>query len=150
MPFYEVQHSAPLTVTQRSDIAKGITRLYNETFNAPSMFVNVCFVPVKDEDYYCGGNRKLGTNRILQRVEDIWNNIVGVDRDKVLSGIFITPGLIAREHGFMVPPVGEDGKWLQQNSDKFIERAENGGEEFKNLIAEVEARPEMLKEGTSS
>lgn len=90
-----IPHSLPLIASQRSDIAKSITELYNKTFNAPSIFINVRFVPVMDEDYYCGGKRKPGTNRIFvytrgcggrtaetfailaERVERIWNNTIG-------------------------------------------------------------------------
>ena len=95
MPFYENQHSASLNLTQRSTIAKGITTLYTTTFTAPSLFVNICFKPVNDEDYFTGGERMTGKNRIFvqtrggggrsaevfdklaENIEQIWEDAVG-------------------------------------------------------------------------
>ncbi|KAL6250125.1 hypothetical protein RBB50_002426 [Rhinocladiella similis] len=50
MPFYEIiltidqiQHTYPLTPTQKHSIARSITHLHSTTFLTPSLFVNVVF-----------------------------------------------------------------------------------------------------------
>ncbi|OQU93893.1 hypothetical protein CLAIMM_00346 [Cladophialophora immunda] len=43
MPFYEVQHTYPLTRAQKHRFAQAITRLHSTTFLTPSLFVNVSF-----------------------------------------------------------------------------------------------------------
>lgn len=131
MPFYEVQHSFPLTPTQKSALAANITNLHATTFSAPSLFVNVKFSPLPaSEDYYIGGQLRPNTNRIFAHVrsgqgrgdeafaklaasiETIWNEVVeggegdfGVGNVKMLHGVFVVPGLTAREQGFAIPVV---------------------------------------------
>lgn len=177
MPFYEIQHSLILTPTQRTKLAKDLTTLHSTTFNAPSLFVNVRFVALNDpdEDYFYGGERRLGTNRIFafvrsgpsrgaeildklgEEIEKVWDGVVGrkvggvgLGNENVLQGVFIVPGLTAREEGFAIPLAGEEGPWLEENMEKFKERAEKGDVDMKNLIAEVESRPELLKKGADS
>ena len=35
--------------------------------------------------------------------------------------------------------------WLRQNMEEFKKRADDGDEDFKELLAEIERRPELLK-----
>ena len=46
MPLYIVQHSLPLTPTQKSSLAQSITRIHATKFTTPSLFVNVRFDPL--------------------------------------------------------------------------------------------------------
>jgi len=80
MPFYEVQHSYPLTAAQRQSFAQAITRLHSTTFLTPSLFVNVVFhhlPPTTTADsagptYFLAGeptrHHPQGPNRILAMV----------------------------------------------------------------------------------
>ncbi|KIX99081.1 uncharacterized protein Z520_05542 [Fonsecaea multimorphosa CBS 102226] len=96
MPFYEIQHTYPLTRSQKHHFAQAITRLHSTTFLTPSLFVNVSFhrlqassprhaaaaatstanedVDVDDEDntYFLAGNpvphNHAGPNRLLAMV----------------------------------------------------------------------------------
>ncbi|KAF3003507.1 hypothetical protein E8E13_004904 [Curvularia kusanoi] len=43
MPLYQIHHSAPLTPSQQTLLAQGITSLHCSTFSAPSAFVNMTF-----------------------------------------------------------------------------------------------------------
>jgi len=79
MPFYEVQHTYPLTLQQKEAIAKSITHLHSTTFLTPSLFVNVSFHRLaankgKDDEntYFLAGEQvahnAAGPNRILAMV----------------------------------------------------------------------------------
>lgn len=126
MPFYEIQHSHTLTPNQRSSLATKITNLHATTFTVPSIFVNVRFSPVSpDEDFFYGGRRRYDTNRVFahvrsgksrgketfdglaEGVEKIWHEVMGV-KGPGLSGVFVVPGLVAREVGLAIPEVS----WL--------------------------------------
>jgi phenylpyruvate tautomerase PptA (4-oxalocrotonate tautomerase family) len=128
MPFYEIQHSTPLSPTQKHDLAQTTTRLHSTTFNAPSLFVNVKFTDVDNEDYFIGGRKRDGANRIFvhvrgggtrsheafaelaKEIEKLWYDMLGVKMDgnlgeKELYAVFIVPGIVAREKGFAIPEV---------------------------------------------
>ena len=128
MPFYEIQHSTPLTPEQRQSLAERITDLHAITFTAPRLFVNVRFTSLaNEEDYFYGGKQRPGTNRIVafvrsggsrssemmdklaEEVEGIWDDVVkgsgGNGYEKVLQAVAIVPGLTAREEGFAIPAV---------------------------------------------
>jgi phenylpyruvate tautomerase PptA (4-oxalocrotonate tautomerase family) len=134
MPYYEIRHSYPLTPTQKQTFATKLTTLHAETFTAPSLFVNIQFSHItsdnlKDADFFIAGKPQSSGNRVLGQVrgggtrgqeafdklaediQSIWNEVVGDDgtsNEKELHGVFIMPGLIARERGFAIPPVSRD------------------------------------------
>ncbi|OCT48813.1 putative cis-3-chloroacrylic acid dehalogenase [Cladophialophora carrionii] len=76
MPFYEVQHTYPLTLPQKHAFAKAITELHSTTFLTPSLFVNVSFhllQPRNEENvYFLAGepvaHNNAGPNRVLAMV----------------------------------------------------------------------------------
>lgn len=131
MPFYEVQHSLPLSTSQRASLAKDLTTLHATSFNAPTIFVNVKFTPnPEDEGYFVGGEHRPTANRIFVHVrsgkgrgdeafaklaadvEDVWNRSVGrgegdsgAGNFKVLHAVFIVQGITVREQGFAIPLV---------------------------------------------
>ncbi|KAK7225224.1 hypothetical protein V2G26_013227 [Clonostachys chloroleuca] len=130
MPFYEISHSYSLTPADREALANGITSLHCTTFT-PSLFVNILFSPIKDEEYWYGGKRKTNSNRIFAHVrggsnrssesfaklakdlEAIWDNVVGKEESdvgpgnlKILQAVFIIPGITAREEGLAIPQAG--------------------------------------------
>ncbi|KUJ23272.1 uncharacterized protein LY89DRAFT_777055 [Mollisia scopiformis] len=63
-----------------------------------------------------------------------WND------ERRLQAVFIVPGLIARESGLAIPEAGGEREWLQQNMATFKKRAEEGDEDMKSLVDEVEGR----------
>ncbi|KAG4442052.1 hypothetical protein IFR05_002446 [Cadophora sp. M221] len=171
MPFYDVQHSLPLTTSQRSSLAKDLTTLHATSFNAPTIFVNVKFTPnAQDEGYFVGGEHRPSTNRIFVHVrsgkgrgdeafaklaedmEKVWDKVVGrgegdsrVRNLKGLHAVFIVPGITAREQGFAIPLAGEEAAWLKGSMGTFKKRADAGEEDMKTLMADLEARPGLLK-----
>ncbi|CZT08116.1 hypothetical protein WAI453_002247 [Rhynchosporium graminicola] len=171
MPFYEVQHAFPLTASQRSSLAKDLTTLHATSFNAPTIFVNVKFTPnAADEGYFVGGEHQPTTNRIFvhvrsgkgrgdeafaklaKDVEDVWDRAVGREEgeaaagnSKVLHAVFILPGITAREQGMAIPLAGEEATWLKSSRVMFEKRADAGEEDFKNLVKELQTRPELMK-----
>lgn len=44
------------------------------------------------------------------------------------------------EAGFPIPPAGEDTAWLKENMPEFKRLADEGDEEFKGLIQDVQTR----------
>nr|POE72508.1 hypothetical protein CFP56_12381 [Quercus suber] len=97
MPFYEIQHSTPLTVSQRDHLADGITTLHATTFTTPRLFVNVTFHDTAVVSQYIGGRPRRGRDnhvRVYARtgpgrtredweglcrgVEKLWGEVVGV------------------------------------------------------------------------
>ncbi|KAK7430431.1 hypothetical protein QQZ08_002950 [Neonectria magnoliae] len=130
MPFYDVSYCYPLDDAQRQEIAERITTLHCTMFNAPALFVNIRFSPIKDEEYWYGGKRKANTNRIFghvrsgsnrsqeafaqlaEEIETIWSEVVGKtpsdigpSNHRILQAVFIIPGITAREEGLTIPPV---------------------------------------------
>lgn len=185
MPFYDISHSYAFTPAQREALAERITTLHCTMFNAPSMFVNIRFAPIKDEEYWYGRKRKPNTNRIFghvrngsnrsaeafaklaEEIEAIWDDVVGrTESDvgpgnpKILQTVFIVPGITTREESLAIPPVsspsthinetsnamqaGTETAWLWDNLESFKERAGRGDQDFKDLLAELEARPELM------
>lgn len=90
MPFYEVQHTYPLTPSQKHAFAKAITELHSTTFLTPSLFVNVSFHHLAPRDnentYFLAGepvaHNNAGPNRVLamvrtsaKRTKAIWDDL---------------------------------------------------------------------------
>ncbi|CAG9982822.1 unnamed protein product, partial [Clonostachys byssicola] len=165
----KISHSYALTPADREALAKGITSLHCTMFNTPSLFVNILFSPIKDEEYWYGGKRKTNSNRIFAHVrggssrssesfaklakdlEAIWDNVVGKKESdfgpgnfKILQTVFIIPGITAREEGLAIPQAGMEKGWIWENIDYFKDRASRGDGDFKDLLSELEARPELL------
>ncbi|KIW65151.1 hypothetical protein, variant [Phialophora macrospora] len=97
MPFYEVQHTYPLTLSQKHAFAKAITELHSTTFLTPSLFVNVSFhllQPRNEENtYFLAGepvaHNNAGPNRVLamvrtspNRTKAIWDDLAGKLEEK--------------------------------------------------------------------
>ncbi len=68
MPLYNVEHSYPLTLEQKSDLAERITKLHSRTFTTPSIFVQVKYYQhdASAHNHFVGGKPKdETTNRIM-------------------------------------------------------------------------------------
>ena len=48
--------------------------------------------------------------------------------------------MAALEAGLTLPPAGEDRYWLKENMTVFKKKAEEGSEEFQDLVQEVKKR----------
>ncbi|KAF4629101.1 hypothetical protein G7Y89_g9048 [Cudoniella acicularis] len=162
MPFYHVQHSVSLDASQRQSLPTKITHLHSTTFNAPSLFVNIKFSPSpsgqdsNEEHYFIGGKLKASgqTNvifayvrgggsrsqsafdKLAEEVEKIWDEVTGLKGS--LQAVFIVSGIVARERGLRIPPVGEEGKWMDDNWSEFERRVAGGDEDFRGLVEEVD------------
>jgi phenylpyruvate tautomerase PptA (4-oxalocrotonate tautomerase family) len=136
MPFYHIQHTTSLSPSQRQDFATFLTNLHAQTFNTPSLFVNIKFTAhahSDSEDFFVGGNRKDGTNvifafvrgggargqagfdKLAKDMEQGWDEVVG--QGSKLRGVFILPGLVARERSLAIPVVSI---YSLSNLDVFI------------------------------
>jgi phenylpyruvate tautomerase PptA (4-oxalocrotonate tautomerase family) len=102
MPYYEINHSYPLTTEQREQLAAAITRLHSAAFATPSLFVNVRFIKedVSDGSFFIAGKRRFeNSNRVTafvrtsphrtkadfdqlsQRIEQTWYSTIGSGLD---------------------------------------------------------------------
>lgn len=74
-----------------------------------------------------------------------WDRVVFKDgggaKEFVLGGTFINATLVAgQEKGLMMPPGGTDRQWLKDNMATFRRLADQGDEQCKDLLREVEER----------
>jgi len=69
-----------------------------------------------------------------------WND------ERSLQAVFIVPGLVARESGLAIPEAGGEREWLQKNWGTFKGRAEEGDDDMRRLIDEVEGRGKQTTE----
>lgn len=166
MPYYEVNHSVSLTEGQKDELASAITSIHSTKFTAPRLFVNVKFTDISQTPLYVGGHRKTkshilahvrtGPSRNRSTFNDLcteltraWDSIVPLpkvkrslpDEDRTLYSIFILGDIVAgQEAGFEIPEAGKDVEWLGENMAAFKARAEDGQEELRELVQEVEER----------
>ncbi|KAH9834318.1 putative oxalocrotonate tautomerase enzyme [Teratosphaeria destructans] len=168
MPLYEVQHTIPLTASQQDDLAVAITDIHSTKFTTPKMFVNVSYHDISKTVSYIGGKRRtgnhirahvrVGPSRTQEDWDDLslqvtkaWDRIIGVglpkvkraalDPDTSLRSFIILGGLVGGvEAGFVLPPAGGDVKWLKENWDAFNKKAEEGDEDFVEMVREVKER----------
>lgn len=102
MPFYELNHSHPLTDAQKQSLAQAITAIHVKAFATPSMFVNVHFVKedLAQGNFFIAGKRedkisnsiisyvrtsdsrtKADFDKVCSEIEDAWYAIVGKRSD---------------------------------------------------------------------
>lgn len=73
MPYYQVYHTYPLSLSQRQSIALSITNLHCSAFNTPAFFVHVTFskqdLSSDDGTYFMAGkSHSANSNRIVALV----------------------------------------------------------------------------------
>ncbi|KAJ0163763.1 hypothetical protein CTA2_2451 [Colletotrichum tanaceti] len=93
MPYYQVHHTYPLSLTQRQSIALSITNLHCGAFNTPASFVHVSFSkqdPAPDDGTYfmAGKSHPDISNRIVavvrtsaSRTKDDFDNLAASIED---------------------------------------------------------------------
>lgn len=50
MPIYEIQHSFPITRTQKDSLATAITQIHSRKFTTPKLFVQVYYTDISERD----------------------------------------------------------------------------------------------------
>lgn len=169
MPLYRVEYDTRLTAGQQDELADAITTLHSERFLTARLFVNVEFVDVSNATRYIAGKRRGGNHirgnvrngpsRTQQDWDDMcrdleaaWNRIVrpGLakmnrsDKDYAsteLRSVIIIEGLIAgTEAGFVLPKAGTDAEWAKENWAAFNKKADEGDEDFKDMVREIKER----------
>ncbi|KAK5133685.1 hypothetical protein LTR08_007439 [Meristemomyces frigidus] len=173
MPHYTIEHAILLTSSQKDDLAVAITTIHSTKFSTPKMFVNVTFNDVSEARTYVGGKQRSGNhikanvrsgpsrtqedwNELSMQIARAWDDIIGrglpkikrgsEDPDTTLRSVVLLGDIIGGlEAGFVLPPAGGDAEWLQQNWKAFNRKADEGDEEFKELMKDVEVRG-LLKE----
>ncbi|RAK72266.1 uncharacterized protein BO72DRAFT_452816 [Aspergillus fijiensis CBS 313.89] len=167
MPLYEIEHSIPLDKPQRDALAQAITHIHTRQFTTPTLFVNIKFVDARTQHNYVAG-RERSINRIIAyvrtggsrthadfeetslRIAQAWDQIVNAGgkfgKERELSRVFVMGAIVAGlEHGVLLPRAGEDGKWLAQNTERFQELAEQGDEDFRELVEEIKGREDLRR-----
>lgn len=169
MPYYEVNHSVLLTESQKDDLATRITQIHSTRFSTPRLFVNVKFTDIANTTLYIGGKKRTKShilahvrtgpsrsnsdfNALCSDLSAAWDEIVvplpkikrsapDTDEERKLYSVFVLGDIVAgMEAGFEIPAAGKDGEWLAENMGAFKARAEEGQEEFVELVKEVEQR----------
>ncbi|KAI7479632.1 hypothetical protein KC351_g7437, partial [Hortaea werneckii] len=176
MPLYEVQHYITLTISQKDELAEAITKIHSTKFSTPRMFVNVHFLDTSSLRTYIGGKPHQANhiralvrngpsrtsedwNDLTSRLHTAWTSIIGPGLPKLrrsdseepntsLRSIIICGEILGgMEAGFFLPEAGGDKAWIERNWGAFRERAEQGEEEFGELVREVEERGMLRREG---
>ncbi|RSL61662.1 hypothetical protein CEP53_005018 [Fusarium sp. AF-6] len=168
MPLYEFHHILPLTGVEKSRLARLITDWHATTFKAPRFIVNCRFVDIRasnTEDFWVGG-RQLKTNKLLitlrngtgrtaeqyagitTKLISFWNDSIkevqASEKEKELKDVFIMGTFdSAFERGFFLPMPGKFEEWVAENQAEFWELASGGDEIFKDLVVELDTRPEF-------
>ena len=63
MPLYEIEHISPLSRSQKDALAASITQIHSHLFTTPSLFVNVRFTNISNQDVYIGGKKVYTTSQ---------------------------------------------------------------------------------------
>lgn len=96
--------------------------------------------PTSDFDALCA-DISAAWDEIVVPLPKIKRSAPDTDEERKLYSVFVIGGLIAgREAGFEIPAAGKDGEWLAENLGAFKARAEEGQEEFVDLVKEIEER----------
>lgn len=93
------------------------------------------------------------------QITKAWDEIVGVglpkvrraaaDQDTSLRSVILLGGLLGGlEVGFSIPPAGGDVQWMRENWEAFNKRAEEGDEDFADMVREVKERG-LLEKGSN-
>lgn len=162
MPLYEVIHAVPLTEKQQDELAEAITVIHTTTFDVLRLFVHIRFVDASTVNTYIAGKRRKANHiratvrlglrtheeflSLCKSIEETWNRIVyepaksEQNRYKLQTMILSPFNLIGFEAGFELPIAGEDGNWLKKHWDEFRQKANEGDEDFIQVVKEAEER----------
>jgi phenylpyruvate tautomerase PptA (4-oxalocrotonate tautomerase family) len=176
MPFYEVFHCCPLSISQQDELAEAITNIHANKFSALKNFVNVAFKDIAEAPRYIAGKRQ-PTNQIfayvrtgptrtqddwndlIRQLEKAWYDIAGTPLPQAkgrpephtsLRGVIVLGGLVAAmEAGFLIPSAGGDAHWVKENYNAFKAKADAGEQEFVDLIKDAQDRG-LLEDGDAA
>lgn len=81
-------------------------------------------------------------DEVCSEITALWTSLVGNAGDKELRAIFILGSMIAgAEAGFPIPQAGQDKVWLKQHMSGLKKKAEEGDEDIKEMLEEMQSRP---------
>ncbi|KAK3174054.1 hypothetical protein OEA41_001298 [Lepraria neglecta] len=148
MPLYEVEHITPLSVSQKHSLAKDITQIHSQLFTTPSLFVNRQANSILAHVRPGGGRSTADFNKLCTSVTEAWEKIVNPHKKKSedleLRAIFVLGTIIAgSEAGFELPPAGKDKMWLKENVTAFKAKADEGDEDFQDMLEEMRTRDDL-------
>ncbi|KAK5165078.1 uncharacterized protein LTR77_009175 [Saxophila tyrrhenica] len=167
MPFYEIYHHCPLSISQQDELAAAITDIHAHKFGALKNFVNVSFKDISTAPRYIAGKRQTSNqifawvrtgpsrtqedwNDLIEQVTKAWDNICGTPLpqakgrttpDTSLRMVAVMGGLVAAmEAGFVIPQAGGDAQWMRDNWEAFKQRADAGEQEFVDMVKDAQDR----------
>lgn len=80
-------------------------------------------------------------NELLHEIEAAWASIIGTKGEQELRAVFLHGTIIAvSEAGFVAPKAGHDAEWLKQNYAVFKKKADEGDEDFQDLMDDLSKR----------
>lgn len=161
MPWYDVEHVAPLSTAQCDSLAQKITDIHTSMFAVPSFLMNIQFHDASTHNTYVAGKRRL-SNRIkanvrvgasrptkmfddlAERLEKAWYEVMGTGPGMELRCVLINGGRVAgREAGFVISAAGQEASWMQENLPVIDRRAKEGDGEMKDLLEELRTRDDL-------
>ncbi|UJR17396.1 hypothetical protein I4U23_004291 [Adineta vaga] len=151
MPLYEIEHpTALLSMQQKEQMCKEITRIHCTVTGALPTFVNVVFRTTDENVEFVNnklrhkarifghiraGRSAASKESLINQINDAWMSIVG-ERCHLI-GLEEVNAENAAEDGIMVPAAGKEMEWLAKNKKTFEERAEKGEETSQDLLADL-------------
>lgn len=132
MPLYNIEHSYPLKLQEKQDLADRITKLHGAAFNTLSMFVQVKFFQqdASASNHYVGGiPQSNASNRIISLVRT-GSGRKQEDFDKLAKQIedawYIVLGLKYEDE--------EDEEKAKKNKDKGPSEVEKNAKELLSIV----------------
>jgi len=115
-----------------------------------------------------GGRSQQGFDQLAREVKEAWDNVlletdaadgkatnhsgdisgprvaIPAGDERELKVVFITGTILAGvENGFTLPPAGGDVEWLKSNLVEFERLADEGHQDFIDLVAEIRSREDL-------
>ncbi|KAE9978875.1 hypothetical protein EG327_007213 [Venturia inaequalis] len=159
MPLYTITHTTPLSSTKKDKLAAALTTLHSTKFTTPKLFVNIRFVNAEHsrvetyvagksmqgrENNYLEAHVRDGAGRGREVFDELAGEVAGVWEDVTHTTnlrIFIYADIkSAHEYGLALPEAGQDRAWLRENLSAIEQKAEEGDEVMRDLVAEIGER----------
>ncbi|KAE8443969.1 hypothetical protein EG329_001193 [Mollisiaceae sp. DMI_Dod_QoI] len=126
--FAHVRSGASRSNDAFAKLAEDIENIWDEVVGLPSFQPSGHPAQTHPESHGMGGGQEGG-----EKGRD-WSD------ERRLQAVYIVPGLVARESGLRIPEAGGEREWLQANWGTFQRRADEGDEDMRRLMGEVEGR----------
>ncbi|MEU8825761.1 tautomerase family protein [Streptomyces sp. NPDC048636] len=147
MPLYQcITPAGLLTDDVRRAAAQEITRIHVEATGAPAAFVHVLFLDAPAGRHFTAGqvdtrttliegtlraSRPLAVRQAMMRsLAAAWSRLSGQPEGEIIVSLTERDAGEILEAGVILPEVGAEAAWLQENSDRIVALAPHLAEEL--------------------